>query len=156
MKENNAKALIKRMLGVGTGRIKIADNAKIKEAITADDLRNLIKEKAIKILPTHGVSRARGRENTRKRAAGRRRGRGNKKGTRNARDNTKENWIIRVRRQRALLKNLKLSGNIESTSYWKLYRMVKGNHFKNKSSLILYINEHGLAKEKIEKLKKQS
>ncbi|MEM3609475.1 MAG: 50S ribosomal protein L19e [Candidatus Anstonellales archaeon] len=149
MNAKSAKNLIKRMLNVGASRVKILDLKRVKEAITADDLRELLKQKVIVIEEKKGNLRLRGKENQLKREKGRRRGEGNKRGTLNARANLKRLWINRVRSQRSFIKQLKKENKITSDVYKKLYYMIKGNHFKSKSAIVTYINDNNLAQDKI-------
>ena len=64
MKLNNQRRMVADMMGVGLDRVKFDNSriADIKEAITKIDLRSLIKDNAISILPKSGISRARSRK----------------------------------------------------------------------------------------------
>ncbi|MCX8166616.1 MAG: 50S ribosomal protein L19e [Candidatus Micrarchaeota archaeon] len=156
MNIKRAKTLVKRMLGVGSNRVKIKDTKKVKESITADDLRSLIKQKVIVIDEKKGNTRIRGKVNQLQREKGRRRGRGNRRGTLNARANLKQQWIQRVRSQRKLIKELKKENKIDAKVYKKLYYMIKGNYFKSKSSIITYINDNNLSTQKLSLPRKSS
>ncbi len=148
------KRVVKRVTGIGVQKIKIAKDKeslkKAKEAITAEDIKQLIKEKIITLVDRKGVSRYRGRINQLKREKGRRRGKGTKRGTRNARLDGKTAWISKVRAQRRTLNYLKSAGIIDKQNHRHLYRMVKGGYFKSKSALITYINEKSLSNKHID------
>jgi len=137
-----------RILKCGEGRVWI-DPTKIKEveqAITASDIKHLIRLGYIKRLPVKGTSRARARKREIQKKKGRRRGPGSRKGPRKSR---KEIWMERVRALRRYLRELKREGKITTRTYRELYRKVKGGAFKSKAHLRLYIDKNELwAKEK--------
>ena len=74
-------------------------------------------------------------------------GHGNRKGTANARFNDKSKWMIKIRALRKLLKSLKDEGRLDVKDNRDLYRKAKGNFFRNKRHMLLYINQNDLLKE---------
>ncbi len=150
MSLKTVKRLAARIVGCGEKRVKILDAKKAEPALTADDVRALIKEKAIVIVPARGVGRAKARARQELRKKGRRRKAGSIKGSHYALLPKKDRWLRVVRAQRKFLANIK-STLIEG-SYRKLYRMVKGSAFPDKRRLLEYIktNELLLAGKKVE------
>ena len=65
----------------------------IKEAITKEDLRGLIKDDAISAKPIKGVSRGRARKRQEQRKKGRQKGPSSKKGKKTARAPKKKEWM---------------------------------------------------------------
>ncbi|MHC1635027.1 MAG: 50S ribosomal protein L19e [Candidatus Methanospirareceae archaeon] len=136
------------VLGVGVWRIWMDPEAteEIAEAITRDNIRELIKEGVIRAKKKKGISRGRARERERKRALGRRRGHGSRKGAKGARMGKKRLWIIRIRALRRRLKELRDKGYIDKTTYRILYRKAKGGEFKSVARLDSYIKANNLLK----------
>ncbi len=79
----------------------------IKGAITKMDVKTLIKEGAIGVIPVRGVSRGRARHAAGQRAKGLRKGPGSKKGKATAKVPSKDLWMSKVRAQRDFLQELK-------------------------------------------------
>jgi large subunit ribosomal protein L19e len=118
----------------------------IKEAITREDVRGLIKDRAILIEPARGVSRARAKKLKAQRAKGRRRGQGSRKGRDTARTPGKRAWINKIRLQRTFLRNLKEKNKISKEDYKDLYSKSKGGFFRSLRHMKLYLTEHKLVK----------
>jgi large subunit ribosomal protein L19e len=143
MKAEKAKIIAARLLKVGKNKIWInpeeADS--IKEAITKDDIRELIKNGVIKKLKDSEQSRGRTRKIKKQKEKGRRKGHGSRKGTKEARSGRKARWINSVRAQRALLRELreKYPERIKELGYRKLYRMIKGGYFRSKAHLEKFV-----------------
>ncbi len=132
MNLSQKKALASRTLGVGKGRIRFVDGRieEIKEAITSQDMINLVKNGAIQIKPIKGrlanVSRT-----TRK-------GQGKiKKKIRK----TKRNYVIKTRKLREYLKNLRTYGKISKENYVKIRKEIRSSKLKSKSHLKEYLKE---------------
>ena len=58
----SVKKIAARVLNCGQTRIKIVDEEKAREALTADNVRELIKTGGIKQKPVKGTGRAKARE----------------------------------------------------------------------------------------------
>jgi len=114
--------------------------------VTKDDVRALIDQGLIWAEPERGVSRGRWRVRHIKKKKGRRRGHGSRKGPRT---DEEEAWKEKVRAMRRFLNTLKRKGKLEPRVWRQLYRMVKGNYFRDLDHLKTYINEHKLAKEPV-------
>jgi large subunit ribosomal protein L19e len=143
------KKLAADVKGISKSRVKVnpANREQIKEAITKFDIRKLIRDKVIKILPKHGGSRARTRKIHAQKKKGRRRGLGVRKGTAGARQKRKEGWMLKIRAQRKLLKSLKESKLIDSKSYHMLYKKAKGGYFRSVAHIKLFVKENSLLKQ---------
>ncbi|MBI5225141.1 50S ribosomal protein L19e [Candidatus Micrarchaeota archaeon] len=121
------------ILKAGESRIRVLDVKRATEALTREDIRNLIKDKAVILLPKQGISRGEARIAQTRKRSGRGRGEGKKKGSMYAGTSKKDLWMRKVRSLRKSLKNNKF--RLESKDYRKIYRMVSGNSVKNKIQL---------------------
>jgi len=145
MKAEKAREIAAKLLKVGKNKIWIdpEESESIKEAITKDDIRELIKNGVIKKKKESEQSRGRARKVEKQKKKGRRKGHGSRKGTAKVRMDRKKNWINRVRAQRALLKELKEKNpeQVKKLGYSKLYRMIKGGFFRSKAQLERFVME---------------
>ena len=145
MKAEKAKEIAARLLKIGKNKIWIdpEEAESVKEAITKDDIRELIKNGIIKKRKENEQSRGRARKIEKQKKKGRRKGHGSRKGTAKARRNRKMDWINKVRAQRALLKELKEKhpDKVKKFGYSKLYRMIKGGFFRSKAQLERFVME---------------
>lgn len=114
---------------------------KISEAVTKADVKLLISRGVIKIRHEKGISKVRARIRHKQRVAGRRRGHGKRKGAKGARRGKKSLWIRKMRVLRRFLKHAKEKKTIDNATYKKLYRMIKGNYFRDKAHLKLYMRK---------------
>ena len=113
--------------------------AEIAEAITREDVRELIDMGTIQAKDAKTNSRGRARERAKKRAYGHQKGPGSRKGRAGARENKKDAWISRIRAQRARLKELRADGTIDRTVYRELYNKASGGEFESVDRLEAYI-----------------
>ena len=134
MRHEKLRKMAAELLGVGESRIFInpTASAQIKEAITKEDVRGLIREKIVVKRKFAEQSRSRARALQAQKKRGRSRGKGKKSGTKKARVKPKTAWISRIRSQRNALRELRKSGKISPREYRKMYRLAKGNHFRGK------------------------
>lgn len=142
MSLKTVKRLAARIMGCGEKRVRILDAKKAGPALTADDVRSLLKEKAVVILPGRGVGRGKARARQELRRKGRRRKEGSIKGSSYALLGRKRRWLRVVRAQRKLL--AKLRPTLIAGSYRKLYGMVKGRAFPDKRRLLEYAKNNEL------------
>ena len=149
MKLTVQRRLAARILDCGENRVRFDDTrvSDIKEAITASDLRALIKEGAVSAAPEQGVSRGRARKIRIQKIKGRRKGHGSRKGPATARTVRKVTWMNKIRAQRRLLAELREEGRIEKDTFTAMYRKAKGGFFRSRRHLTLYIEEQGLMRE---------
>lgn len=119
MKLDKKKKLAAKVLDVGLGRIWInpARQEDIKEAITRQDIRDLVKEKVIRIKPITG-KRKKVKRKTRRHAGK------IKKVVKN-----KKEYILKIRRMRSYLRLLRRAGKLSSKNYLKLRRAAKSVKF---------------------------
>ncbi len=118
----------------------------IKEAITREDIKILIHKGFITKKQVKGISKVRFAKLREKKKKGHRKGHGSRKGKKTARLDRKEQWMTKVRKQRAFLKNLKEKGLIDPKDYRLFYRRVKGGVFRSLRHLKLYLSEKGIIK----------
>lgn len=134
------------ILKIGQNRVWI-DPEKIDEvevAITREEIRRLIHEKAIRKLPEKGVSRVRARILHEKKKIGKRRGYGSRKGAGGARMPSKEAWMKKIRAQRKRLRELRGRHAITESIYRQLYVMAKSGAFRSVSDMERHIEAHNL------------
>lgn len=130
-----------QILKVGENRIWINPDrlSDIKEAITKEDVRALIKEGAIKARAERGISRGRFRKVLKQKRKGMRKGAGRKEGKRSGRRWGKPVWMKKVRLLRKLLAEHKAKLSFES--YWKIRKTIKAGAIKDKKHLVELIKE---------------
>ncbi len=138
------KRIAGRLFKTGGTRVKILDVKAAQEALTSEDVRQLVKDKKVVIAPKMGVSRVRAQEKAIAVQKGRRRGPGSMKGSKYSRQSAKERWIEKIRAQRELLAKLKPA--LKEGQYRRLYYMIKGNAFKSSKQLQNYVQENKLLK----------
>jgi len=131
-------------LDVGANRIWFDPErqGEIVDAITREDVRELIDEGAIRAEATGGNSRGRARERATKRSYGHRAGHGTRKGKAGARQDRKEDWQSRIRAQRRTLKQLRDEGDLSASEYRDLYDMASGGEFDSVADLRRYIEDN--------------
>ena len=150
------KRMAAEILKCGITRIKVKPGKEVEDALTRDDIRNLIRKGIITKIRKKGSSRAAARKTLRQKKKGRRKGMGSRKGSSGARTSGRREWMKSVKMMRSLIRNLRDSGMIGKGDYRKLYLRVKGGMFRNRKHIMLYIREHELLKggKKIMKPKK--
>ncbi|WP_232686226.1 50S ribosomal protein L19e [Halobacterium zhouii] len=138
------KRLAADVLDVGKNRVWFDPEAQseIAEAITREDIRELVDEGTIDDEESRGNSRGRARERDEKRSYGHRKGPGSRKGSKGAREDEKKDWQSRIRAQRRTLRELRDEGDLTSSQYRELYNMSKGGEFDSVRRMKNYIDEH--------------
>ncbi len=142
------RRLAAKILKIGQNRVWIDEDRidDVSEAVTREDIRRLIRDKAVKARPEAGVSKHRARKRKIQRAKGRRRGHGKRKGKLGAKISKKRRWIQTIRPVRDSLKKLRDTNKIDRSTYRKLYMMAKGGIFRSRSHLETYVKEHKLTR----------
>jgi large subunit ribosomal protein L19e len=137
MDSKKLKRLASQILGQGIKKMVITEGSeeRIKEAITKDDVRQLIKDGIIRKRKVNQHSRGRARISHAKRKKGRKRGKGRRYGTKKARVQTKKKWQLTVRAQRKKLREMRDKKMKMKISYRQAYNRVKGGFFKEKKQL---------------------
>jgi large subunit ribosomal protein L19e len=138
------KRLASDVLDVGKNKVWFDPDRQgdIAEAITREDVRELVDEGAIRADEPGGNSRGRARERQEKRAYGHRTGPGSRRGKAGARQNEKESWQSRIRAQRERLKELRDEGDLERGAYRDLYDKAGGGEFDSVADMERFIDEN--------------
>lgn len=134
------------ILKIGETRVWI-DPSRIDDvvaAITREEIRKLIHEKAIRRVPKKGVSRGRARVLHEKKKKGLKRGPGSRSGSPTARVSRKERWMSRVRALRKRLRELRDDRSVTERVYRQLYVMAGSGSFRSVAELERYIDAHNL------------
>lgn len=131
------------ILGVGENRVKFqpSEQDSVEEAITRNDIRNLIESGAIQKRPQEGNSKARSKQNKKQKQKGRKKGQGSRSGTKNARKDSKTKWMEGIRSIRSRLKQMKENGTVDRETYRDLYNKAKGGYFRDTKHLETYVQE---------------
>ncbi|WP_440764624.1 50S ribosomal protein L19e [Natronorubrum sp. DTA7] len=137
------KRLAADVMDVGQNRVWLDPDAQseIAEAITRDEIRDLVDEGRIQADDASGNSRGRARERNKKRAYGHQNGPGKRRGKKGARQNEKDEWQNKIRAQRRKLRELRDSGELTPTQYRQLYKKAGGGEFRSVQYLLNYIDE---------------
>jgi large subunit ribosomal protein L19e len=137
------KRLAADVLGVGVNRVLFDPDAQgeIADAITREDIRELVDEGTIRSATARGNSRGRARERQRKRSYGHRKGAGSRKGKKGGRKDRKEDWQSRIRAQRRTLREYRDAG-MDRSVYRKLYNMASGGEFDSVADLERYVQNN--------------
>jgi large subunit ribosomal protein L19e len=138
------KRLAADVLDVGEDRVWFDPEAQgdIAEAITREDIRDLVDDGTIQRKGSQNNSRGRARERADKRAYGHRTGAGSRKGTAGARQDRKTDWTSRIRAQRRRLRELRDDGPLDSSQYRELYNKASGGEFESVARLEAYIENN--------------
>ena len=137
------KRLAADILGVGENRVRFDPDAQseIADAITRDDVRELVTDGTIEAKDAKGNSRGQARKRQQKRAYGHQKGHGSRKGKAGGRQDEKRDWQSRIRAQRRELRELRDAGEIDRTQYRALYDQASGGEFDSVADLNRYIND---------------
>ena len=143
---SSQRRMASEILDVGESRVWLDPNEaeEISNAITREDIRNLIEEGIVDKKPEKGVSRGRARDNRNQKSKGRQSGHGSRKGKKGARKSSKEKWKENIRSIREYLRELRDNGDIEKSKYRDLYNMASGGRFDSKRQLKNYLESRGI------------
>lgn len=156
MNLSTQKQIAAKILKCGASRVKIKAGKEVEDALTREDVRNLIRKGHVWKEQKKGTSKFNVKKIVKQKKKGRMKGHGSRKGTAGARKKRKEIWIGKVRPLRSLLRELKESGAIDNIVYRKMYLMIKGGAFRNKKHLLYYLKDHELMKAKTRKIVKKT
>ncbi len=142
MSLKNQKRLAASLLGGGLNRVWIdpEENDRVQTAITREEIKTLINEDRIKLLPKTGVSRGRTRDRK-----GRRKKSGSRKGSQKP---GKEAWVLKIRAIRRHLRWLRDKRQLSPDSYSTLLGMAKGGSFRSGSHVDEYVKAHQMLKKR--------
>ncbi|UPV75015.1 50S ribosomal protein L19e [Halorussus limi] len=138
------KRLASDVLDVGENRVWFDPEAQgaIAEAITREDIRELVEDGSIEAKDKKGNSRGRARKRKAKRDYGHQTGAGTRKGKSGGRQQGKEQWQQTIRAQRTKLRELRAEGEITQSQYRDLYDKAKGGEFRSVQYLLNYIESN--------------
>jgi large subunit ribosomal protein L19e len=139
------KRMAADVLDVGKNRLWFDPERQgdIADAITREDVRDLVDEGVIRAEEAGGNSRGSARERQKKRAYGHQTGAGSRKGTAGARQNEKQDWESRIRAQRTRLRELRDEGDLDRSTYRDLYDKAGGGEFDSVADLERFIETNG-------------
>lgn len=137
---NSQRRIASKILKCGVYRVWMDPDAmeRISKGITRSDIRGMINEGIIKKFPAK----------KKKHNVGRKQREGSRKGSKGARQGKKTRWLKIIRPQRKLLKELKSNGELEERVYRKIYRKIKGNEFRSKAHLLIFLKDKKFLKQK--------
>lgn len=135
------KRLAADVLDVGESRVWFDPDAQgeIAEAITREDVRDLVEQGLIRDSEAKSNARGRARERQEKRDYGHRTGAGTRKGKAGARSDDRDEWRSSIRAQRRRLRELRDDGPLSASQYRELYDKAGGGEFSSVARLETYI-----------------
>lgn len=142
MNLKSQRRMAAEVMNIGENRVWFdpEHTEKVAEAITRQDIRNLIEGGAISKKKVKGTSKARAKRIKRQKQKGRRKGQGSRKGSKTARKPSKESWMETVRALRKRLKEMRDEEEVTKEEYRKLYDMAKGGFFRDVNHLENYVD----------------
>jgi large subunit ribosomal protein L19e len=138
------RVIAAQLMKCGTSRVRFASEDGVAEALTREDIRELIRKGVIYKVQKRGTSRGRARETLRQKKKGRRRGPGSVKGKWGSMNPSKERWISTIRPLRRMLAELRDSKQLTRNDYRRLYGMAKGGMFRSRKHMMLHIQDEEL------------
>jgi large subunit ribosomal protein L19e len=146
---SNQRRMAALLLKCGEGRVWIDPSRQedLADAVTRKDIRGAIQGGAIRRMPIAGTSRGRARRFQAERKKGRHSGPGSRRGTPASRATKKGRWMRRIRAQRKLLAELRVSKTIPPSVYRSFYQKAKGGMFRSRAHLLLNLRLAGHAVE---------
>jgi large subunit ribosomal protein L19e len=132
------KRMAAKVMDIGKNKVwfdpeRLSD---IKEAITKQDIADLIKDGAISKSPVDGIKRRAGKRHLIRKRRGRRRRSGSIKKRIKV-----DNYPSRIRKLRFYLKNLKKAKKVTTEQYRKMYNLLKSGVIKNNQQMIEYAKQ---------------
>ncbi|WP_455391439.1 50S ribosomal protein L19e [[Eubacterium] cellulosolvens] len=145
----NQRRVAATILKCGANRVWFDSNRieDVANAVTREDIRNLIDSKIIRAKQKEGKSGARIKHARGQRDKGKRKGQGSRKGAKYARYPKKRRWISTIRPIRSELRELRDQKLIDRNVYRKFYLYAKGGMFKNRGHLRSHLKAENLLKE---------
>ncbi len=142
MSLKSQRRLAADLLGGGLNRVWIdpEDIDRVQSAITRDEVKKLIREGSISLLPKTGVSRGRVRARS-----GRRKGAGSRKGGQKP---GKEAWVLKIRAIRRHLRWLRDKRQLAPGGYKTLLALAKGGVFRSRSHVDEYVKAHQMVRKR--------
>lgn len=141
MNLTSQKRIAAELMRCGVTRVRVKETKEAEEALTREDVRQLIQQGVIWKIQKKGTSRAKARHILKQKKRGRRRGSGSKKGRLTK---SKPAWMSVIRAQRKLLADYRDAGQLSTANYRVLYGRTKGGMFRSKKHLLTYMREHDM------------
>ncbi|MFP3984832.1 MAG: 50S ribosomal protein L19e [Candidatus Bathyarchaeia archaeon] len=143
MSLKSQRRLAAEILKIGENRVWIDPDRidDVEAAITREEIKKLVHEKAIQSIPEKGISRARIRVLHEKTKKGLRKGPGKRSKTRMS---DKELWMKKIRALRRRLRELKEKRTITEHTYRQFYKMAGSGVFESIADLERRIKAQGL------------
>ncbi len=137
------KRLAADILDVGKNKVWFdpEEQGEIADAITREDVRELVDQGVVRAEDAKGNSRGRARERQKKRSYGHQKGAGTRRGKAGGRQNKKEDWQSRIRAQRRTLREMRDEGDLSKSEYRELYDQAGGGEFDSVADMQRYIDE---------------
>jgi len=137
------KRLAADILDVGKNKVWFdpEEQGEIADAITREDVRELVDQGVIRSEDAKGNSRVRARERQKKRSYGHQKGAGTRRGKAGGRQNKKEDWQSRIRAQRRTLREMRDEGDLSKSEYRELYDQAGGGEFDSVADMQRFIDE---------------
>ena len=138
------RRLASKIMKVGKNRVRIDPERvdDVESAITREEVRKLVHEKAITTGPIIGVSRGRAKIIQSKKRRGRRKGPGSKSGTPKSVISKKDAWMTKIRSLRRRLRELKANRTITEKTYRELYMIAGSGRFESIADMERYARAH--------------
>ncbi len=132
------KKMAAKVMDVGKNKVWFDPErlSEIKEAITKQDIADLIKDGAISKSPIDGIKRRAGKRHLERKRKGRRRRAGSIKKRIKV-----DNYPSRIRKLRSYLKNLKKAKKVTTEQYRKMYNLLKSGVIKSNQQMIEYTKQ---------------
>ncbi len=129
------KSMAAKVMNIGKNKVWFDPDriSEIKEAITKQDIMDLIKDGAISKNPVEGIKRRAGKRHLKRKRKGRRRRSGSIKRTLKI-----EDYPSRIRKLRAYLKNLRKAKKVTTEQYRKMYNLLKSGVIKTNQQILDY------------------
>lgn len=139
------KRMAAEVLGIGESRVWVNPEAAvdIAQAMTRDDVRELIKQGLIQEKPAKKQTRAKAKERVILKRKRKGIGQGKRKGRKKS---DKERWMERVRSQRRFIRGLKDKGTIDARAYRRYYLRIKGGGYATLKQLKESMKTDGVLK----------
>ncbi|MFA5363624.1 MAG: 50S ribosomal protein L19e [Candidatus Bathyarchaeia archaeon] len=146
MSLKSQRRIASKVLKVGETRIWMDPERidYVEAAITREEIRKLVREGVVKVIPEKGISRSRARVFQQKRKKGLRKGSGSKSGPARSKISKKQVWINKIRPIRRQLSELRETRAITVGAYRKLYDMSESGVFGSKADVERYIRTHNM------------
>lgn len=125
------KRIAAKVLKIGETRVWVNPDAAVDvaQAMTRDDVREIVKQGLIQEKPAKKQTRARAKKKVALKRKRKGVSHGKRRGTASGRKSSKTKWMEKIRAQRKFLRKLKDEEKIEVSVYRKYYLRIKGGNY---------------------------